>query len=583
MQATLPRLKRRRLHANVERAGSSVTQGRPSLGPTARLSTPDCMLSPVSHLRALTHDLEDGVKRKRAAQYLRETREGHLRQRRLYLVLDLDETLVHSLRSSVRQISDGAEQGGAEIVQQAIAQLKAQQAQTSQSTPEESEAAQALEVESDEEWGEEEQEDEGDAFLLDSEASGEEAQPIGQLQSSTFISSPLSSPSVNPPPQSSLSSEVEGTREVPSSSEEDRQRECVTLRVQNVEFEMILRPGVHEFLREMSTLFAIHLYTMGSREYVQQALHHLDPTHTIFKPGQVIKVLAWNPALDRTTKTLQRLLCVPELVLIVDDSPAAWSNHLSNLLLIDRFIGRVGQKLKTLHREFFDRVGTACSPVTDSPLAEPTTTLSPLIESSPHSVTPRSVDDDHACPPEDISSSATHEEGPLRAQDEHISSCLNLMPAESASQSSHSLWACSAGSCAVPAAVGLDGTPAKLKGLAKLALPAATESQGDVGLQQRCLTIDARILLQSMCQNVLNGVCCVFAGPTDLLTVDDVVPPEVELAQRFGATFCSEVEPSVTHLLVPASTITELVTCERTSLLLTQARLSLTSQRTNQT
>lgn len=57
--------------------------------------------------------------------------------------------------------------------------------------------------------------------------------------------------------------------------------------------------------------------------------------------SEYLQVLAWNPALDRTTKTLQRLLCVPELVLIVDDSPAAWSNHLSNLLLIDRFIGCV--------------------------------------------------------------------------------------------------------------------------------------------------------------------------------------------------------------------------------------------------
>ena len=26
---------------------------------------------------------------------------------------------------------------------------------------------------------------------------------------------------------------------------------------------------------------------MGSREYVHQALHHLDPDHSIFKPGQV--------------------------------------------------------------------------------------------------------------------------------------------------------------------------------------------------------------------------------------------------------------------------------------------------------
>ena len=65
--------------------------------------------------------------------------------------------------------------------------------------------------------------------------------------------------------------------------EDDAGRE-VTLQVQNVEFEMKLRPGVHAFLREMSTLFCVHLYTMGSREYVQQALHHLDPNHEIFKP-----------------------------------------------------------------------------------------------------------------------------------------------------------------------------------------------------------------------------------------------------------------------------------------------------------
>ena len=70
-----------------------------------RLTTPDCMSSPVSHLRDLTRDLEeDGAKRRRAAQYLRESRLAHLQQRRLVLVLDLDETLVHSLRGSVRQI-----------------------------------------------------------------------------------------------------------------------------------------------------------------------------------------------------------------------------------------------------------------------------------------------------------------------------------------------------------------------------------------------------------------------------------------------------------------------------------------------
>ena len=85
-------------------AHPATTPEEPAPPALRRLSTPDCMSSPVSHLRALTHDLDEGAKRRRAAQYLRETREAHLRQRRLYLVLDLDETLVHSMRSSIRQV-----------------------------------------------------------------------------------------------------------------------------------------------------------------------------------------------------------------------------------------------------------------------------------------------------------------------------------------------------------------------------------------------------------------------------------------------------------------------------------------------
>jgi hypothetical protein len=53
----------------------------------------------------------------------------------------------------------------------------------------------------------------------------------------------------------------------------------VTLTLQNVR--AALKPGVLDFLAEMSELFCVHLYTMGSREYVHQALHHVD----IFKPG----------------------------------------------------------------------------------------------------------------------------------------------------------------------------------------------------------------------------------------------------------------------------------------------------------
>ena len=93
----------RRLTVLSDAAG--VDPGTPLQAPfeapaLRRFSTPDCMSSPVSYLRDMTHGLEEGVRRERAVQFLLESRLAHLQQRRLYLVLDLDETLVHSLRSS---------------------------------------------------------------------------------------------------------------------------------------------------------------------------------------------------------------------------------------------------------------------------------------------------------------------------------------------------------------------------------------------------------------------------------------------------------------------------------------------------
>ena len=86
--------------------------------------------------------------------------------------------------------------------------------------------------------------------------------------------------------------------------------------------------------------------TAHRRTHVEQVRVRANPNPNA-NPNQV---LAWNPALDRTTKTLQRLLCHPQLVLIVDDSPAAWSQHLPNLLLIDRFTVSARVRVRVLVR-----------------------------------------------------------------------------------------------------------------------------------------------------------------------------------------------------------------------------------------
>ena len=86
---------RRKLTVLSDAAADPGTPGPSVLNPSRcvpslrRFNTPDCMSSPVSYLRDMTHGLEEGARRERAAQFLLESRLAHLQQRRLYLVLDL--------------------------------------------------------------------------------------------------------------------------------------------------------------------------------------------------------------------------------------------------------------------------------------------------------------------------------------------------------------------------------------------------------------------------------------------------------------------------------------------------------------
>ena len=278
-----------------------------------RLTTPDCMSSPVSHLRDLTRDLEeDGDKRRRAAQYLRESREAHLQERRLYLVLDLDETLVHSLRASVRQISPPAAGAASPAAAAAAAAATAMPEDGDEDEEEEEEAAAEEEGEAEMEDGESElagdcDEREGAVALPVGGAHGAASTslsaasacahggcvPLSRSRSSSSdgssMSLPVSLPAIGPLPPGAAAGAVGGAgsaataaaaasstaasstaassaaassaaaatgADAPAADGDDEQTE-VTLQVQNVEFEMRLRPGVHEFLREMSSLFCV--------------------------------------------------------------------------------------------------------------------------------------------------------------------------------------------------------------------------------------------------------------------------------------------------------------------------------------
>lgn len=82
---------------------------------------------------------------------------------------------------------------------------------------------------------------------------------------------------------------------------------------------------------------------------------------------------------------------------------------------------------------------------------------------------------------------------------------------------------------------------------------------------------DVRDLLLDQCATILAGVHCTFLGPSDLLLVDGIVPPEVTLARRFGACISTEITTSCTHLLVPPALLAEgTLLCERTDGLVQQ-------------
>ncbi len=448
-----------------------------------RLRTPDCMSSPVSHLRNLTRNMGDDHRRLHALKYLKEAREGDLQQRKLMLVLDLDETLVHSHRSTVRV--NGAA-GPFPKVRSDLA------------VPADDPVVPAVDgIVSDDD-------DEPDSPNSSSDAAEGEPPP---LLPSGLLPDAGGERGGTAPPQ---------LADAAAAAAALRWQRSVTLRVQSVEFEMELRPGVQAFLTEMSQLFSMHLYTMGSREYVQQALHFLDPTHEVFKPGHV---LAWNPAFNRTTKSLRRLLCHPQVVLIVDDSTVAWSEHLHNLLPIERFLGddddddalpRMAERLRAIHRDYFA--------VEDAPATVP---LAPLC-----------VDG--------VGVDATHAAAAAPAVPQPFASPL--------SSSARSLDDPSAP--AVPP-LGLDSA---------------------AQIVQEPPERDVRCAVRTLSESVLSGVCCVFAGSVDVLAMPQR-PPEVILAERFGARFESRMSSSTTHLLMPPSLMhaDAIACCPRTSELLTQA------------
>eukprot|EP00879_Flechtneria_rotunda_P003572 GHRR01003806.1.p1 GENE.GHRR01003806.1~~GHRR01003806.1.p1 ORF type:complete len:605 (+),score=304.07 GHRR01003806.1:163-1977(+) len=94
-----------------------------------------------------------------------------------------------------------------------------------------------------------------------------------------------------------------------------------------------LRPGVSAFLAAVAPLYELHIYTMGDKGYAGLMADVLDPEHKLFV-GRVIS------AADSTRagqKDLDVLLADESLVLILDDTEQVWEKHRANLIQVERY------------------------------------------------------------------------------------------------------------------------------------------------------------------------------------------------------------------------------------------------------
>jgi len=104
---------------------------------------------------------------------------------------------------------------------------------------------------------------------------------------------------------------------------------------ESVGFKVILRPGVHEFLKTLSSHFHIGLFTASIKEYADSVMNLLDPTGELFSfkcyRDSCIKVgRAYVKDLRIFGKDLKDIV-------LLDNSIYSFANNLSNGILIDSF------------------------------------------------------------------------------------------------------------------------------------------------------------------------------------------------------------------------------------------------------
>ncbi|KAF5375137.1 hypothetical protein D9758_000554 [Tetrapyrgos nigripes] len=136
------------------------------------------------------------------------------------------------------------------------------------------------------------------------------------------------------------------------------------------------RPGWKEFLKEVSTKYEMHVYTMGTRAYAEEVCAAIDPDGSAFGG----RLLSRDESGSLTQKSLQRLFpCDTSMVVIIDDRADVWewSPNLIKVIPYDFFVG-----IGDINSSFLPKVEplTASVPPSSTPSSKSTAEAPPDIQ-----------------------------------------------------------------------------------------------------------------------------------------------------------------------------------------------------------
>ena len=123
----------------------------------------------------------------------------------------------------------------------------------------------------------------------------------------------------------------------------------------------VIRPGAHKFLQEMSTIYDMHVATLGTKPYAKEVVKILDPEMNLLQPVRFSREFFNGMPKDLVLQKMFDVEKHPPAVAI-DDQETVWGDGKKHVVAVKGFLGNeqdssymeeLASLLKDIHKEYF--------------------------------------------------------------------------------------------------------------------------------------------------------------------------------------------------------------------------------------